>query len=63
MCYSYKTPKLIATTTPAFSFLSIWRFQRIRQGNMANVKSMVPEYAVPISLSAPSFIERGRAIN
>jgi hypothetical protein len=38
-----KTPMLIATATPIFSFLFIWRPQRTVQGSRANAISQVPE--------------------
>ncbi len=40
---AYKTPMLMATATPIFSFLLIWSFQINFHGRRASVMSMAAE--------------------
>lgn len=42
---TYKTPMLMAISTPSFSFLFIVMLRMIFQGSSANMKSMAAEYA------------------
>ena len=40
---SYKIPQLMATATPTFSFLGIWRLHTSFQGNKARLMSIAAE--------------------
>lgn len=40
---TYKIPRLIEAAMKFFSFLFIWRFQRMNQGRVARTKSAVAE--------------------
>lgn len=50
----YKTPMLMASSAPSFSFLLIATVQTIFHGRMASVMSIAPEKAMMRQLCLPS---------